>query len=258
MSMLRFSVSALALSFAQVALAGAGTLATNADGAGFELGGVSSFAIEGASPGRQVWLFISDSGAGPGACAPDSTCLDVRAWSPTVHGRIDGSGRKTFTFPTPVGRDGEVFCAQAATFIDGVLSKSNVVCETIGAQSGEIVSFEGGQYVFTPYVETFETAEILCAHLGMHIIVPNSIEEDMFLVQQLPLSNIFNLPWLGIDDRVIDGTFVDPWGLEQGYQNWSDGEPNGAESENCVNQWENGTWNDLDCGGGLAVVCELD
>ena len=256
--MLRFSVSALALSFAHVALAGAGSLATNADGAGFELGGSASFVVEGASPGRQVWLFISDSGAGSGACAPDGTCLDVRTWSPTAQGRIDGSGSKTFTFPTPVGRDEEVFCAQAVTWIDNVLSKSNVVCETVGAQSGEPVSFAGGQYLFTGYVESYETAEILCAHQGMHVILPNSIEEDTFLLEQLPLSNIYDIPWLGIDDRVVDGSFVDPWGLGLSYEHWSDGEPNGAESENCVNQWENGTWNDLDCAAGLAVVCELD
>ena len=60
---------------------------------------------------------------------------------------------------------------------------------------------------------------------------------------------------------LLPGGFKWHDGTPLGYVNWADGEPTGTnwgESEQCVEMWSNGYWNDIDCLFDQYYVCKKE
>ena len=97
--------------------------------------------------------------------------------------------------------------------------------------------------------------------LVIYPVTISSANENMFLSEQimsldsvLPMSDY----WIGLTDQWSEGDWMWYNGEEVTYTNWSDGEPNGGESENYAMLWpENYQWND---GGDweLPFIIELE
>jgi hypothetical protein len=64
-------------------------------------------------------------------------------------------------------------------------------------------------------------------------------------------------PWLGVSDRVAEGTFMKVTTGLATYLPWLGGEPNDQFGEDCV-ELKDGGFNDEDCDAANTYVCECD
>lgn len=74
--------------------------------------------------------------------------------------------------------------------------------------------------------------------------------------RSLPGVNDF---WLGINDMVTEGKFVDVNGLAISFLSWDQAQPNGGKRENCVflSQSSQGKWSDEVCRSSKRYICEF-
>jgi hypothetical protein len=63
--------------------------------------------------------------------------------------------------------------------------------------------------------------------------------------------------WLGVTDRVAEGTYFEVTTGVETYLPWLSGEPNNLFNEDCV-ELNGGGFNDEDCGVSQAYACECD
>jgi hypothetical protein len=124
-------------------------------------------------------------------------------------------------------------------------------------------SYGGGQYFFcTTSPKSWSDAEATCVAGGGHLVTINDANEWSFVNSTLN-SGAFvytgaNIPWIGLNDQAVEGTFV--WASGQaGYQKWQAGEPQGGRAENCVDfNWDGGQgYRDAACSLLAAFICEV-
>ena len=112
----------------------------------------------------------------------------------------------------------------------------------------------GKCYFFPKQRNTFNDGEKFCAALGAVIAFPATLEENAFL------SSFINYnTFIGITDRVQEGTWMTVTGEAIPFTKWNRGEPNnaGRGGEDCVEMGGNGLWNDRNCARGeLYFVCQ--
>lgn len=63
--------------------------------------------------------------------------------------------------------------------------------------------------------------------------------------------------WLGVNDMVNEGKFVDVNGMALQYFNWDHAQPNGGKRENCVFSSTQGKWVDEVCRTAKRYICEF-
>ncbi|EHB16436.1 Pulmonary surfactant-associated protein D [Heterocephalus glaber] len=102
----------------------------------------------------------------------------------------------------------------------------------------------------------FEGAQKMCTQAGGQLPSPRSAAENAALQKLIEAQN--KAAFLSLTDTKKEGTFVYPSGELLVYSNWAPGEPNNhGGSENCVEMFTNGKWNDKDCGQHRLVICEF-
>lgn len=74
-----------------------------------------------------------------------------------------------------------------------------------------------------------------------HLVTITSASENAFVGA---LSSVDFRPWIGLTDKDVEGTFAWVTGEPVVYTNWSSGEPNGSTTENYVEFFASGVWND--------------
>ncbi|XP_053307079.1 pulmonary surfactant-associated protein D-like [Spea bombifrons] len=96
----------------------------------------------------------------------------------------------------------------------------------------------------------------ICSKAGGQLASPqNSAENDAVLAISLEKNTI---PYLGINDIELEGSFRYPNGQVIGYSNWYPGEPNdNLRVEDCVTMYNTGKWNDSNCDKTRLVICEF-
>ncbi|KAL6466572.1 hypothetical protein MHYP_G00243760 [Metynnis hypsauchen] len=111
-------------------------------------------------------------------------------------------------------------------------------------------------FFFSPEKKSWNEFRWDCRERGADLVIINSREEQMFLIDQK--SNF----WIGLTDEETENTckWVDGKPLTDKF--WRNSEPsNGGGEENCAvfttpdNQ---GTWNDLFCSGKENWMCEFN
>lgn len=88
--------------------------------------------------------------------------------------------------------------------------------------------------------------------------LPTNLEEDQKLAGVL---KSFNLPYIfiGANDQVTEGLFVDVKGQPVNYLNWGSGEPgNHGGDEDCTVINTNGRWCDASCETPFLFACEIE
>ncbi|OWK07948.1 SFTPD [Cervus elaphus hippelaphus] len=95
--------------------------------------------------------------------------------------------------------------------------------------------------------KTFQDAQQICTQAGGQLPSPRSAAENEALTQLATAQN--KSAFLSMTDIRKEGTFIYPTGEALVYSNWAPQEPNNdGGSENCVEIFPNGKWNDKLCG----------
>ncbi|KAI4529274.1 hypothetical protein MG293_020522 [Ovis ammon polii] len=104
--------------------------------------------------------------------------------------------------------------------------------------------------------KTFQDAQQVCTQAGGQLPSPRSAAENEALTQLATAQN--KAAFLSMTDTRKEGTFIYPAGEPLVYSNWAPQEPNNdGGSENCVEIFPNGKWNDKVCGEQRLVICEF-
>uniref|UniRef100_A0A4W2HC84 Conglutinin n=1 Tax=Bos indicus x Bos taurus TaxID=30522 RepID=A0A4W2HC84_BOBOX len=104
--------------------------------------------------------------------------------------------------------------------------------------------------------KTFQDAQQICTQAGGQLPSPRSAAENEALTQLATAQN--KAAFLSMSDTRKEGTFIYPTGEPLVYSNWAPQEPNNdGGSENCVEIFPNGKWNDKVCGEQRLVICEF-
>jgi hypothetical protein len=113
----------------------------------------------------------------------------------------------------------------------------------------------GTKYRFEQSPTTWIAAELACEAEGTHLAVPDSAGENAALVSAFAgTQKVF----IGISDRIAEGTFVPVTGGTPSFLIFGTGEPNGGSDADGVSLRANSTWGDEADTDLLAFVCECD
>ena len=101
----------------------------------------------------------------------------------------------------------------------------------------------GHRYALTPPM-SWPQAEALAVSYGGHLATVRNAAEHSWLWSTFGGQN--SSPWIGLNDRAVEGQWVWSSGELESYRNWSPAEPNGGPSENCAHMYAQlgGLWND--------------
>lgn len=103
---------------------------------------------------------------------------------------------------------------------------------------------------------SWDDAAAACGVIDAHLASSADAAEDALVSTLVGTSP----GWIGLTDRFSEGTYLWFHGpgrfLATTYENWATGEPSDAVDEDCVFMDATGTWNDADCTGLRAYVCE--
>ncbi|KAB0389673.1 hypothetical protein E2I00_010245 [Balaenoptera physalus] len=119
-----------------------------------------------------------------------------------------------------------------------------------GRGVGEKIFKTGG------FEKTFQDAQQVCTQAGGQVASPRSEAENEALTQLV--NDLNKAAYLSMTNDKKEGRFTYPTGEPLVYSNWAPGEPNNSRgSENCVEIYSNGKWNDRACGEQRLVICEF-
>jgi hypothetical protein len=81
------------------------------------------------------------------------------------------------------------------------------------------------------------------------VVISDTVENDLIKTE---------LGWVGLSDRVTEGTFVTVNGELNDFRVWAPGRPDGGNNENCVSMKTTAGLDDNDCPTAQAYTCECD
>jgi hypothetical protein len=120
----------------------------------------------------------------------------------------------------------------------------------------DVVVYSDHPYLLCAQTLAWLDARDLCLSVGYHLATINDLAENSTLrtlMSQIPVG----LFWIGYNDIAQEGVFVWEDGSPAGFENWNNGEPNGASlAEDCTQVFGSGSWNDEACTAIFPFVCE--
>ncbi|CAL1543038.1 unnamed protein product [Lymnaea stagnalis] len=129
-----------------------------------------------------------------------------------------------------------------------------------GCPSGWIGN-RGFCYQFTPSTGiSHDDAVTLCASKQATMASIRDDTENKYIFSQLPKNYPFTALWIGLDDVLMENSFMWSDRSPVTYTNWNPGEPNNSNNEDCVEMlsYANGKWNDVPCGLKLNMtLCKM-
>ncbi|XP_072202183.1 C-type lectin domain family 3 member A [Excalfactoria chinensis] len=113
-------------------------------------------------------------------------------------------------------------------------------------------------YLISEGTKHFHEANEDCIAKGGTLAIPRNSDETNALrdygKNSMPGGSEF---WLGVNDMVNEGKFVDVNGMALQYFNWDRAQPNGGKRENCVFFSTQGKWVDEVCRTAKRYICEF-
>ncbi|XP_072544771.1 mannose-binding protein A-like [Salminus brasiliensis] len=121
------------------------------------------------------------------------------------------------------------------------------------------VSVKVGQKLFVSdgLTKTFSEGESICRQAGGKLALPRNEEETQKLSGVL---RVFGLTYMfiGANDQVEEGVFVDAEGRALDFIKWNPGEPNSyGGNEDCVVINKSAFWFDTGCEHSVLIACEI-
>ena len=123
-------------------------------------------------------------------------------------------------------------------------------------------NYNGHEYWYFENRVDWQTAKKICELKGGYLAIPNDADENAMIISGL--KNTSNeLVWIGITDIENEDVWKDAKGNIIQYTNWSYPQPdNYGGREDYVHMYNDGTWNDANCGcnccNNVGFVCEFD
>jgi hypothetical protein len=227
----------------------------------------------------QYWIGGSDQ-------VTDGTWLwttGAQFWSGTEGG--PPSGYANWRDDEPNGNGGLGDCAMMQTGFDwddrscgdalsyvceqagGSLDPEPFDCGTTVIPNCTCTNDAGHDYVYCNHYKVWQTANVRCESLGMHLVRPNDTTENDWLYSTLAGNNTV---WTAGNDVTLEGTFRwadssnDAYWLggsagaaQMGaWTDWNTNEPNA--SGDCMILQAGPSWDDLSCTNGVRHICESD
>lgn len=121
--------------------------------------------------------------------------------------------------------------------------------------------FKGHKYELYNESMTWESAKLFCEKKGGHLVTISDEKENEFVngMRCRNLSTDYKQSiWLGGSDTANEGTWSWITGEPFTYSNWEPNEPNGGTSQNYLQMYSSGNWDDVQNEAGRFVVCEYD
>ena len=121
--------------------------------------------------------------------------------------------------------------------------------------------FKGHKYELYNESMTWESAKLFCEKKGGHLVTISDEKENEFVngMRCRNLSTDYQQSiWLGGSDTANEGTWSWITGEPFTYSNWKPNEPNGGTSQNYLQMYSSGNWDDVQNEAGRFVVCEYD
>ncbi|RVE65935.1 hypothetical protein OJAV_G00121150 [Oryzias javanicus] len=115
----------------------------------------------------------------------------------------------------------------------------------------------------TNLLTSWHEAYLRCSHMGAHLLIINSEEEQFFINGNLPDFHNVDIPdiWIGLSDMVQDGVFKWVDKTDTTFSNYGPGWPQNTEgSWDCGQIFTGnyqGKWETTNCFKSLGFVCEL-
>ncbi|XP_036592297.1 pulmonary surfactant-associated protein A-like [Trichosurus vulpecula] len=101
----------------------------------------------------------------------------------------------------------------------------------------------------------FLNVNATCQKIGGTIATPRNEEENAAILKLVARHNTY--AFLGLREGKTPGKFYYLDGSPVNYTNWYEGSPDGGGTENCVEMYTDGTWNDRYCYKSRLAVCEF-
>ncbi|KAM9340545.1 tetranectin-like [Symphorus nematophorus] len=126
------------------------------------------------------------------------------------------------------------------------------------------IKIHGKCYLADPVRKRYHTASEDCNNLGGVLGTPTSSDENDQLRDYIRQSiGPDEQVWLGINDMVAEGSWVDQTGVSITYKNWdtsSSRQPDGGQSQNCavLSIASRGKWSDENCRDEKPSVCQFN
>ena len=121
--------------------------------------------------------------------------------------------------------------------------------------------FKGHKYELYNESMTWESAKFFCEKKGGHLVTISDEKENEFVngMRCRNLSTDYQQSiWLGGSDTANEGTWSWITGEPFTYSNWEPNEPNGGTTQNYLQMYSSGNWDDVQNEAGRFVVCEYD
>lgn len=121
--------------------------------------------------------------------------------------------------------------------------------------------FKGHKYELYNESMTWESAKLFCEKKGGHLVTISDEKENEFVngMRCRNLSTDYQQSiWIGGSDAANEGTWSWITGEPFTYSNWEPNEPNGGTSQNYLQMYSSGNWDDVQNEAGRFVVCEYD
>ncbi|XP_071383603.1 tetranectin-like [Centroberyx affinis] len=164
-----------------------------------------------------------------------------------------------------VGKDAAV--EQLQKQIDDIVQELNLLKEQQALQTVCLkgIKIHGKCFLAEPLKKRYHTASEDCNALGGVLSAPTSADEnDQLSVYIRKSIGPDEQIWLGINDMVSEGKWMDQTGFSIAYKNWDTSnrrspQPDGGQSQNCaVLAGTGGKWFDENCREEKASVCQFN
>ncbi|XP_011784383.1 PREDICTED: pulmonary surfactant-associated protein A isoform X3 [Colobus angolensis palliatus] len=131
------------------------------------------------------------------------------------------------------------------------------ILQTRGALSLQGSILAVGDKVFSTNGQsvTFDAIQEACARAGGRIAVPRGPEENEAIASFVKKYNTY--AYVGLTEGPSPGDFRYSDGTPVNYTNWYPGEPAGQGTEQCVEMYTDGRWNDRNCLYNRLTICEF-
>ncbi|XP_063953416.1 macrophage mannose receptor 1-like isoform X1 [Lytechinus pictus] len=98
-----------------------------------------------------------------------------------------------------------------------------------------------------------------CRALGAELVSIHDANENSFIQSLYASAGINSAVWIGLNDLRVQMLFEWSDGTPVDYTYWNIGEPNNynGNNEDCVEMFNNGAWNDIDCSSTIPSICKL-
>ncbi len=164
---------------------------------------------------------------------------------------VIGSGGTSIDAPAN-NTDGAVDASVDSTMMPDASNFPQIVAQCM--QVGYLAASNGGYYRLPTNQTGWLNAEADCANdvIGAtHLVVLSNIEEVQIASTEPG--------WIGLSDRITEGTFVTVTNETGDQRPWGAGQPdNGGGNENCARILSNATIDDDQCGNSHFYACECD